>query len=127
MPAPPSIRAAELEERLIRFAVSVVKLTDRLPSSYAGQHFGRQLLRSGSAPALLYGEARGAESTRDFRHKLSIALKELRESHINLRIIKQSSLETPGYLDPLIDEANELISIFVSTVKTLDYKIKNGR
>lgn len=120
-------RAVELEERLIRFAVGVVDLTEQLPRSYAGQHFGRQLLRSGSAPALLYGEARGAESKKDFRHKLSLVLKELRESNINLRILRQSSLEGGPQLEPLLKESDELISIFVKTVKTLDYKIKNGQ
>ena len=125
MPGLHSRRAVELEERLIRFAVAIVKLTERLPKSYAGQHFGRQILRSSSAPALLYGEARGAELNKDFRHKLSIALKELRESHINLRIIQQAGLSSG--LDELLKENNELISIFTSAVKTLDYKIRNGQ
>ncbi len=126
MPASPSERSVELEERLIRFAVSIIDLSNRLPKSYAGQHFGKQILRSGSAPALLYGEARGAESKKDFRHKVSIAVKELRETHINLRIITESSLLDRTDLQLLIDENNELISIFVATIKTLDYKIRNG-
>ena len=118
-------KAEALENRLIDFAVRSVKLSDALPKNYAGQHFGRQVLRSGSAPALLYGEARGSESSKDFRHKASIIVKELRETHINLRILQRSQ-SINYHIDEIIQENNELISIFVATIKTLDYKIRNG-
>ena len=119
----PNQRSAELEERLIAFAVRVVKLSNAMPKSFAGAHFGKQILRSGSAPALNYGEARGAESDKDFRHKCSIALKELRETHINLKIINQAEIFPPDMLAEILDENNQLISIFVRTVRTLDAKL----
>lgn len=112
------------ERRLIDFAVRIVRLTSDLPKSFAGIHFGKQLLRSGSAPALNYGEARGAESDKDFRHKCSIVLKELRETFINLKIITQSGLYPEDRLHDLLDENNQLISIFVATVRKMDAKIK---
>ena len=73
----PQSRADELEERLIDFAVRIVKLSARLPKTPAGRHIAGQNLRSGTSPAPNYGEARGAESHADFIHKLRIVLKEL--------------------------------------------------
>ncbi|MEZ6035360.1 MAG: four helix bundle protein [Planctomycetaceae bacterium] len=68
-------KADELEDRLIDFAVRIIRLADSLPDSPAGKHISRQLLRSGTSPAPNYAEARGAESNADFIHKLKIALK----------------------------------------------------
>lgn len=120
-------KAQELEDRLVNFAVRIVKVADALPTSYSGQHFARQIVRSGSSPALNYGEARGSESDKDFRHKIAIALKELRETHINLKIIGRSSLLPADDLVGVLDENNQLISIFVATVRALDRKSGNNR
>jgi four helix bundle protein len=73
-------RADELEERLIDFAVRIIRLSASLPRSVAGKHVGSQIMRSGTSPAPNYGEARGAESHADFVHKLRIVLKELNEN-----------------------------------------------
>ena len=120
-------RAQELENRLVHFAVRIVRVADSLPKSYSGQHFARQIVRSGSSPALNYGEARGSESDKDFRHKVAIALKELRETHINLRIIGQSELLSAIDLKDIVSENNQLISIFVATIRSLDRKSGNER
>ncbi|MBS1250128.1 MAG: hypothetical protein MAG431_01718 [Chloroflexi bacterium] len=58
----------DIEERLISFAVRTIKLCGHLPKSQAGGHLADQLLRSGTAPAAHYAEARGAESKKDFVH-----------------------------------------------------------
>lgn len=114
----------ELENRLISFAVQVIGLTKTLTNDIAGQYFGQQLLRSGGSPALHYGEAIGAESTQDFIHKLSIGVKELRESYNNLRIIRNAKLsQEPDNVDALISECNELIAILVATIKTSRAKL----
>ncbi len=68
-----------LEERLIDFGADICKAVRRLPKDYVGTHLNRQLVRSATSPAANYAEARGAESTRDFVHKMQICLKELRE------------------------------------------------
>jgi four helix bundle protein len=68
----------DLEERLINFAVLIVDISESMPKSYAGNHLSGQLLRSGTSPALNYGEAQGGESRKDFIHKIKIVLKELR-------------------------------------------------
>jgi four helix bundle protein len=77
----------DIEERLIEFAVRVIRVSEALPDTPAGQHIKGQLLRSGTSPAPIYGEARSAESTRDFVRKLKIVAKELNETRIWLRII----------------------------------------
>ena len=114
-----SSRHQELEDRLVRFAATIIELVNGLPNSKAGAHLGGQLIRSGTAPALNYGEARSAESRKDFVHKMQIALKELRESHANLRIIEISKLHSsPATVASALDEVNQLIAIFVSSIKT---------
>lgn len=90
-----------------------------LPSSYTGKHFSAQLVRSGTSPAFNYGEAQSAESRRDFIHKMKIALKELRETHICLKIIFRKPLvSNTEILKPIITENDELISIFVKSIST---------
>ncbi len=79
----------ELEDRLIDFASRIIDLVEALPKTPAGKHLGGQLLRSGTSPALNYGEARAAESGPDFRHKMKVCLKELRETYVCLRIIEK--------------------------------------
>ena len=111
-------RKFDLEERLIDFAARCIKVSDALPSAKAGQHLSGQLCRSGSSPALNYGEAQGAESRKDFIHKMKISLKELRETVVCLKIIVKAEMIGEESLQSLIDEADELVSIFVSSIKT---------
>jgi four helix bundle protein len=85
-------RADELEDRLINFAVRIIRLSSQLPRTPAGKHVAGQILRAGTSPAPNYGEARGAESHADFVHKIRIVLKELHETSIWLRIIERSRL-----------------------------------
>ena len=109
----------DLEERLINFAVRIIRAAESLPKTVVGKHIGGQIIRSGTSPAANYGEAQGAESRSDFIHKIKICLKELRETRIWLLMIVKASLTKPASkLDPLINENNELISIFVTSTKT---------
>lgn len=82
----------DLEDRLVDFAVYIIRITDNLLSTKAGIHIGGQIVRSGTSPALQYGEAQSAESRNDFIHKLKILLKELRETRVALKIIKEAKL-----------------------------------
>ena len=113
-----SSKADELEERLISFAVRIIKLTAALPKTPAGKHIAGQILRSGTSPAPNYGEARGAESHADFTHKLGIVLKELNETSIWLRIIERSQLLKRELLADIVPECIELGRIFTASVKT---------
>jgi four helix bundle protein len=107
-----------LEERLIDFAARCIKVAESLPKTRAGEHLSDQLTRSGTSPALNYGEAQGAESRKDFIHKMKVCLKELRETVICLKIIVRADMLSVEKMQPLIDETNELISIFVTSIKT---------
>ena len=109
----------DLEERLIDFAVKIIKLSEALPSTRTGNHIRGQLLRSGTSPAPNYAEAQSAESRSDFVHKIKIALKELRETKVWLKMTgKAVLLESSSELTRLIQENDELISILVTSVKT---------
>ena len=85
-------RANRLEKRLISLAAAIVSLSSKLPRTPQGRHSCGQILRSGTATAANYGEARGAESRADFIHKLKVVFKELNETTIWLEVIAQSSL-----------------------------------
>jgi len=108
----------DIQERLIVFAVMIIKLTARLIKSPAEKHVGNQLLRSGTSPAPNYGEARSAESSRDFVHKLKIVLKELNESGVWLKIIVKSRMLPAKQCTPLQKECNELCRIISSSIGT---------
>jgi len=109
----------DLEDRLIDFAVRIIQVAESLPKTKVGNHIGGQLTRCGTSPAPNYGEAQGAESRSDFIHKMKVSLKELRETKVWLLMIVKANLIKPASkLDSLIDENNQLISIFVTSVKT---------
>ena len=110
---------SELEERLIDFSVRIIRISNKIPRSQAGLTLSGQIVRSGTSSALNYGEAQGAESRRDFNHKTQIVLKELRETHICLKIIKKTRLvKIEDEIIEALAECNELISIFVRTIQT---------
>ena len=119
-------RKYDLEDRLIGFAVQMIQTAESLPKSRVGTHIGGQLMRCGTSPAPNYGEAQSAESRSDFIHKMKLCLKELRETRIwLLMIVKTGLMKQTDRLDRVIKENNELISIFVSSVKTAKQKIKH--
>lgn len=109
----------DLEERLINFAVQIVEIVETMPDKRTANHLAGQLLRSGTSPALNYGEAQSGESRRDFIHKIKIVLKELRETFICLKIIHRTNLyRSEEKLKLVLNENNELISIFVKSAET---------
>ena len=118
-------RTFDLEERLIDFAVRIIRTSESLPKTRVGNHIAGQLIRCGTSSAPNYGEAQSAESRADFIHKMKICLKELRETKVWLLMIKRAKLIRPvSKLQPLIEENDELISIFVSSIKTSKQKAK---
>ena len=109
----------DLEDRLIDFAIRISNIVETLPNTKLANQIGNQLIRCGTSPALNYGEAQGAESVKDFIHKLKIVLKELRECLVCLKIIiRKPLIKTEKKLDPIIKENNELISIIVKSIQT---------
>ena len=112
-------RKFDLQDRLIDYAVRIIHLSEALPNTKTGNHIHSQILKSGTSSAPNYGEAQSAESTADFIHKMKIALKELRETDVWLKIIMRAKLITPKEkLSPLLTETDELISIFVKSIET---------
>jgi four helix bundle protein len=118
----------DLQERLINFAVLVVQIVETMNDSRAASHLSGQLLRSGTSPALNYGEAQSGESRKDFIHKLKVVLKELRESFVSLQIVQRTKLNRfEDKIKTAISENNELIAIFVTSVSTADRNRQNKK
>jgi four helix bundle protein len=111
-------KANELEKRLIAFSAKILSLSSKLPRTTQGRHIRTQILRSGTAVAANYGEARGAESRADFIHKLKIVFKELNETTIWLEVISQSSLLSPDTIRDIVAENRELCRIIGASIKT---------
>ena len=109
----------DLEERLLEFASAIIDLSEKLPNSRAGNHIAGQILRSGTSPYAVHGEAESAESRDDFVHKIKVCLKELRETRRWARLIgrKHWSNEDPTLIF-VLSESEELIRIFMSSVRT---------
>jgi four helix bundle protein len=108
----------DLEDRLIKFACTSLDICDLLPLTKAAQNLSYQLSKSATASALIYGEAQDAESNVDFIHKLKMALKELRETRVNLRIINEKPIVKNELINKAIDEVNQLIAIFIKSILT---------
>ena len=114
----------QLSERLLDFAARVGKLVDALPKSRLGRHIAGQLVRSGTSPGPNYEEACAAESRADFVHKLSIALKELRETHFWIRLIGKTDLLSEAKLANLRAECTELCKILGQSIVTAKQNAK---
>ena len=112
----------DLQDRLVDYAVRIIKLSEQLPESKAGRHISSQILRSGTSPAPNYAEAQSAESKKDFIHKLKISLKELRETEVWIKILIKAKLFKTSLLEPLLKETDELISIFFKSIDTAKKK-----
>jgi four helix bundle protein len=109
----------DLEERLLEFSTRIIRVSESIVRSPAGLHVSAQILRSGTSPYANHGEAEDAESSDDFIHKMKVCLKEMRETWRWLRLIRRVPLvKKPELLEPLTDEADQLIRIFRQSVLT---------
>lgn len=108
----------ELAERLLQFAIRIIHPCNQLPKSNAGNHVGHQLVGAGTSPGANYEEARGAHSLADFISKLSIVLKELKESRYWIKVIIKVPLLGPEKTIPILGECEELIAIIAKSIFT---------
>jgi len=113
----------ELQERLVDFAVQIGTVTDALPDTRFGRQIANQLVRSGTSPMTNYAEACGAESRRDFIHKLNVSLKEVKESAVWLTLILRAKLIETIDVVSIQDEAEQLgrilgKSVMIATSRT---------
>ncbi len=113
-----------LEERLLDYSVRIIRIAEALPPTKAGRHVADQLLRCGTSPLANHGELQGAESRKDFIHKLGLCLKEIREARRWLRLIHRVPLLSPKKVEPLLNETEALIKIFAKSIRTAE---KNQR
>jgi len=117
----------DIENQLISFSIQIILVCGSINKSFATEHLAKELIRSTTLAALNYGEAQSAQSPRDFLHKMRLCLKELRESLVNLKIQKVANLiKDLNKLDDLIVENNQLIAIFVTSIKTSEQKINEN-
>jgi four helix bundle protein len=121
-------RGYDLEERLLEYAVRIIRVAESMKRSAAGLHIADQLLRSGTSPYGNHGEAEGAESRDDFIHKLRVCFKELRESRRWLKLIQRAELiDKPELLVGLINESDELVRIFARSIQTATKHQRGGQ
>ncbi len=111
-------RVYDLQQRLLHYSANIIRLVESLPKTRTGNHVGGQLLRCGTSPLSNHGEAQAAESVDDFIHKISVCLKESRESLRWLLLVRLVPLVTPLTLtNDLITETDELIRIFIGAFR----------
>jgi len=116
----------DLSDRFPEYGVRIIRLVEAMPRTLVGRRIGDQLLRSGVAVGAHYEEARAAESTDDFVHKLQVALKELRESNYWLRLLARAQIVKPQLLTDLTNESDQLRAILSKAVATAKGKAKGS-
>ena len=108
----------DLGIRTKRFALAVMALVDDMKGGPKQWVLGKQLLKSGTAVGAIYREACRAESRADFIHKIGMAEKEADETCYWLELLAESQTVNPLSVQPLLTEANELLSILVASGRT---------
>jgi four helix bundle protein len=117
----------DIWEKLIRFGVDVIGLCEGMPMTAGGKHIAGQLLRCATSAAPNYAEARGAESGRDFVHKLGIVLKELNEAEAWIEMIIRSGLVKGRNIVDIRNDCRSLCRIIAASVKTASTNLLNER
>jgi four helix bundle protein len=108
----------DLKKRTKDFALRVIRLVESLPNSDIAKHMGRQLMRSGTSVAANYRAACRARSTADFIAKMGIVEEEADESAFWIELLVEAKLIRMELVTELLDEANQLVAIFVSSINT---------
>ena len=106
-------------DRLIAFAGNIILLTKKIPKDIPGNVLSKQIIRSATSSALNFGETQGTVTTKDYISKASICLKELKETEVNLKILKHINYGN--------DTRQELQNECVELIKICSTIIKNKR
>lgn len=112
----------ELLDRLLRFSVRIIVLASKLPKTPAGFAIASQIIRSACSIGANCEEAQDAISRKEFLHSINIALREARETRYWLKVIKQARLLLEKLVDIELEECNQIVAIFTTSVKTLKGK-----
>jgi len=116
------MKGDDLADRLLDLSVAVIELAALLPKTYTGRHIARQVIRSATAGGANYEEARGAQSRADFIHKMTLALKEARETLYWLKIMGRAKLTKSPGIRGAVKETNELVAILTKSIHTAKKK-----
>jgi len=109
----------QIESRLIDLALSIDNLCKSLAKNFRSYHLSTQIIRSSTSAALNYGEAQSAESKKDFIHKSSLVLKELRETRVCLKLLNNSvQASRKESFKNCQNECDQLIAIFYKTIQS---------
>lgn len=108
----------DIQERIIQFAARIIKFCEAMPKTMAGNQIAGELLRSGLTPAAHHSGAINALEASDFINSLRIAVKDLNESEVWLRIIIAGDILPENKVDPLLDECKQLQRIIKAGIKT---------
>ena len=115
--------AKELEERTKKFAISIIKLSSKLPDTVEGRVIRNQLTKSGTSVGANYREANRARSRADFRNKIKICESETSECQYWLEIIIKTGWLKPEEMKHEYEESGELLAIFTSIGYNLNKKM----
>ncbi|MFQ6041046.1 MAG: four helix bundle protein [Candidatus Poribacteria bacterium] len=110
--------ARYLEERMVDFAIRIIKLSSELPKTPEGMVVKTQITKSGTSAGANYHEANQSTSRADFNSKIDISVKELAETKFWLKVIMKSEMLSEKRVKPDFDECCELLSLFVSIAKS---------
>ena len=118
-----SDKSAGLRQRTKVFANRIIKLYTNIQNTYhfndAAMVLAKQLIRSGTSVASNHREAKHSRSKAERISKFNIVLQELEESALWLELLLENNMANPEELNSLLNETNELISIFITSLKTL--------
>ena len=115
-----------LRERTKQFALRIISLVEKLPKGKASDVIGRQLLRSGTSLAANYRAACRAKSAADFISKMGTVEEEVDESMFWMELLIDAKLVNEGPLKDLVVEAEEILKIAVSSIKTAKDTLRNA-
>ncbi|HUN67040.1 MAG TPA: four helix bundle protein [Bacteroidota bacterium] len=116
----------DIAERTFKFGVRIIKASSHMPENRVGRVLGGQLLRCGTSIGANVEEAIAAYSTDDFTFKMSLALKEARETHYWLRLLRETVIGESERLAGLLTEADEIMRILGSVVVKMRKKQKRS-
>jgi len=108
----------EMKARTKSFALRIIKLVEALPSNRTADVIGKQLVRSGTSVGANYRAVCRAKSNADFMAKMGTVEEEADESAFWLEVIIESGLMKEELVKDLIDEANQIVAITVSSINT---------
>jgi len=117
----------ELKNRTKTFALSIIKLIDKVPNTVSGNVIAKQIVRSATSVGAKYRAACRVKSNKDFLYKILIIEEEADETCYWLELLKESLMVNQELLNPLLKESNELTAIYTATGKTLHSNINSKK